>query len=122
MATLRCPVCDSVMEIRTVAPCFDCGHRESELHELAAGEHEYHLFTVFGQEIVLCDFCDADFGSYYPSYFGLPGATPGEVNYDLDLIELVENPQPSTDYVCDSCHHRLAYLKFLAAARRLHAE
>jgi hypothetical protein len=110
------------MEEREVAPCFDCGHAESELRDLSAGEHEYHLFTVFGQEIVLCDFCDADFGSYYPSYFGLPGDMPRDANYDLDLISRVENPQPSKDYVCENCHHRLAFLKFLAAARRSHAK
>jgi len=55
---------------RAVAPCFDCGHEESELGELAAGEHEYHRYRIFDREIVLCDFCDADFGSYYPSFVG----------------------------------------------------
>ena len=109
------------MQERTVAPCFDCGHAESELRELAAGEHEYHHFRVFGQEIVLCDFCDADFGSYYPSHFGLPGETPGAANYDLDLIAKVDHPQPATDFVCERCKHRLAFLTFLAAARRANA-
>ena len=68
MATPTCPICGGSLQERTVAPCFDCGHAESELREFAAGEHEYHLYRVFGPEIVPCDFCDADFGSYYPSY------------------------------------------------------
>ena len=109
------------MRERTVAPCFDCGHAESELRELAAGEHEYHRYRVFGQEIVLCDFCDRDFGSYYPSYFGLPGEARGARNYELDLVARVDDPQPAADFVCESCEHRLAFLKFLATARRANA-
>jgi hypothetical protein len=107
------------MHERTVAPCFDCGHAAAELQELAAGEHTYHRYRVFGQEIVLCDFCDADFGSYYPSHFGLPGKTPGEAKYELDLIAPVDHPQPAKDFVCENCKYRLAFLRFLAAARHL---
>lgn len=109
------------MHERTVAPCFDCGHAEAELRELAAGEHEYNRFRIFGQEIVLCDFCDVDFGSYYPSWFGLAGRSPGAVNYDLEFVAGVPNPQPATDLVCDNCKHRLAYLKFLVNSRRTNA-
>ncbi len=109
------------MQERPVAPCFDCGHAESELRDLAAGEHEYHRYRVFGQEIVLCDFCDVDFDSYYPSYFGLPGDTPGAANYHLQLVARIDDPQPVTDLVCVSCNHRLAFLQFLAAVRRANA-
>jgi hypothetical protein len=72
--------------------------------------------------VVLCDFCDVDFGSYYPSYFGLPdcGHVIGEV---LDLVRVIDPaPYPITDGYCDQCKHRLAFLKFLAAVRLSHAE
>lgn len=85
------------MELCTVAPCFDCGNLEQELADLAAGRHEYRWYEIFGQRIILCDFCDVDFGSYYPDFFGLPGARPGAANYQLRFIKQVWNPQSETD-------------------------
>src|SRR6476659_4205749 len=119
----QCPICYSALEPRRVAPCWDCGHAEQELAELVAGEHTYHEFRVFGQHpIVLCNFCDADFGSYYPSYFGLPdrGGVIGDV---LELVRSVDpTPYPITDGYCEQCKHRLAFLNFLAAVRLQHAK
>lgn len=118
----RCPICISALEPRTIAPCYDCGHRASELVELANGDHVYHEYRAFGHHsLVLCDFCDADFGSYHPSYFGLPGqaATIGEV---LELVRPFDPSQyPIADSYCDSCGHRLAFLKFLSAVRERHS-
>lgn len=92
----HCPICHSTLESRPVAPCFDCGHVESELVELAAREHTYHEFRAFGYKIIHCNFCDADFGSYYPSYFGLPdrGKLIGEV---LDFVREI-GPIAVPDY------------------------
>lgn len=117
-----CPICSGVLESRLVAPCYDCGHVEGELIELANQEHIYREYNVFGSRIVLCDFCDADFGSYYPSYFGLPdlGETIG--TDDLELIkELNPPPEAIHDGYCIECRHRLAFLKFLAVAREWNA-
>ena len=101
--------------MRQVAPCYDCGHEKSELAELARGEHEYHLYTIYGQELVLCDFCEADFDSYDYDYLGVPEETAN--NYPLKLIAKVDNPRPKQDKFCLECDHRLAYLVFLKNVR-----
>ncbi len=112
---MHCPICSSHLDSLKVAPCFDCGHDPSELDECEKGEHEYHVFSIWGQEIVLCDFCDADFGSYYPDYFGLPaGPLP---DYPLELLRKVETPTNAEDLHCTKCRHRLAFLDFLYKAR-----
>ncbi len=117
-----CHICYLGMESRAVAPCYDCGHRESELLELATGDHVYREYRAFGHySLILCDFCDVDFGSYHPSYFNLPGqtATVGEV---LELVRTIDpTPYPIADSYCDSCGHRLAFLKFLSAVRERHS-
>jgi hypothetical protein len=105
-----CPMCSSQLEAIEVAPCFDCGHVAAELEECANGEHEYHVFSIWGQEIVLCDFCDADFGSYFPDFWGLPaGPLP---DYPLELVRPVDRPEISKDQYCAACKHRLAFLLF----------
>ncbi|MCC8468961.1 hypothetical protein LN470_03860 [Xanthomonas phaseoli] len=81
-----------------------------ELQECLRGEHEYHLFRIWGQEIVLCDFCDADFGSYFPNFWGLPAGCPPD--YPLELVTKIENPHLAQDGHCAACQHRLAFLLF----------
>lgn len=103
------------MERIDAAPCFDCGHSPSELEHFAQGQHKYHTFNVFGQDIDLCNFCDADFGSYDPDYFGLAGEFPRD--YDLKLVRRIFDPKVQPDFYCHSCRHRLAFLKFLKNAR-----
>lgn len=115
MKTACCPICADPLEERTVAPCFDCGHSPSEIGEFERGEHDYHVFSIWGQKLVLCDFCDADFGSYFPDYFGLPeGPHP---NYPLQLICELEHPSLVKDLYCQRCKHRLEFLSFLAKVR-----
>lgn len=93
-----------------VAPCYDCGHAAAEIDHLAQGQHEYHVFELWGREIVLCDFCDADFGSYAPDYWGfLESRLP---DYPLRLIRKLDNPTVSRDLYCAPCSHRLAFLLF----------
>lgn len=110
-----CPICSTRLEPRAVSPCFDCGHAPSELEECAQGAHRYYVYAIWGQEIVLCDFCDADFGSFYPDYFGLP-AGPRQ-RYPLELVRRAEAPAVSRDLYCPHCKHRLAFLEFVARAR-----
>ncbi len=101
-----------------VAPCFDCGHAQQEIEHLSQGEHDYHVFEIWGCEIVLCDFCDADFGSYLPRYWGLPeGPLP---DYPLRLIRKLQSPKVSQDAYCASCKHRLAFLSFRQQALARH--
>ena len=109
-----CPVCSTRLKATDTAPCFDCGHMAHELGECARGEHEYHVFELWGREIVLCDFCDADFGSYFPDYWGLPeGPLP---DYPLHLIRKLDSPGIEQDLYCVTCKHRLAFLLFRAHA------
>ncbi len=110
-----CPICSGSLEERVVAPCFDCGHAPEEIKEYEQGYHKYHVFSLWGEELVLCDFCDADFGSYYPDYFGLPEGLPLE--YPLELVRQLEKPLLSKDLYCHQCKHRLAFLSFLANVR-----
>ncbi|AMU96973.1 hypothetical protein TP47_03775 [Xanthomonas citri pv. aurantifolii] len=105
-----CPICSLQLQEIDVAPCFDCGHVPGELDECIHGEHEYHAFEIWGQEIVLCDFCDADFGSYFPDYWGLPaGPLP---DYPLHLVRKAERPGIGRDLYCANCNHRLEFLLF----------
>jgi len=114
-----CPICSNAMQEIPVAPCHCCGHNPREIGECERKEHQYHRFTLFGCPVVLCDFCDADFGSYYPEYLGLPGKTPGDYpnGYPLELVDRVEPACQGMDLYCTSCQHRLAYLLFIKAVR-----
>ncbi len=112
---MECPICSGALKEIQVAPCFDCGHASDEHEECQQGAHKYHRFNLWGQELVLCDFCDADFGSYFPSYLGLPEGAPQD--YPLELIAMVPSPAIAKDLYCNHCKHRLAFLQFLKAAR-----
>jgi hypothetical protein len=66
--------------------------------------------------LVLCDFCIVDFGSYNPSFFGLP-RDRGVRWQDLRFIKRVHEPSLGQDKYCPSCDHRLTFLNFVAAVR-----
>jgi hypothetical protein len=70
MSESNCPICYAALEVRDVAPCWDCGADPAELGDLAEGRHKYAEFLIFDTAIVLCDFCQVDFGSYGPDYLG----------------------------------------------------
>ncbi len=116
---MLCPICNENLEMRKVAPCFDCGHEPRELKELAKGEHTYSLFTIYGQKLVLCDFCDADFDSYDHDYFGLPERSAN--NYPLKHISNLDSPKSSEDSFCKKCDRRLAFLGFLKNIRDINS-
>jgi hypothetical protein len=115
---MLCPICKGSLEMRKVAPCYDCGHFPEELVELERGQYEYHVFKLFGQEFVLCDFCDADFDSYDYDYLGVPEEF--ENNFPLELIAKVEDPHSEEDGYCTKCKHRQAFLVFLKNLRDYH--
>jgi len=72
MKETHCPLCYETLEIRDVAPCEECGGDPDELRHFRGGEHSYAEYEVFpGLNLILCDFCDVDFGSYNPTSFGL---------------------------------------------------
>jgi hypothetical protein len=113
----QCPVCDSQLEVRDVAPCWDCGALPEELDEFKRGEHEYSEWEVFpGLTAVLCDFCDADFGSYDPTYFGLPKGS--EIGMDeMRPLRKLEGLSITEDGYCPKCRQRLAFLNLISKAR-----
>lgn len=116
MAESHCPICYTELEVRDVAPCFDCGDEPRELKELANGEHTYAEVLAFGIPLVLCDFCDADFSSYDPTYFNRPlGSTLGL--REFVFIRQIADPAPTKDKYCPTCERRLAFLRFLFAVR-----
>lgn len=64
------------LEVREVAPCFDCGHDPHEPDQLANGE--------------------VDFASYDPAYFGRPqGAKRGP--FEFVFVRQITDPSPGKD-------------------------
>ena len=122
MQVTYCPLCYEPLEVRDVAPCMDCGHDPAEVEQARAGKHSYAECQVFGGlSVVLCDFCQVDFSSYDPTYFGLPrGARVGLGERGLQFIRDVP-PTITKDKYCATCAHRLAFLEFVLNARELHS-
>jgi len=120
-ANQQCPICFSPLEKREVAPCWDCGDDPKEIAELQNHEHKYNEWEVFpGVKAVLCDFCDADFGSYDPTYFGFRESTGTSFGLDkMRFIREIGNPSITIDAYCPECSRRLAFLKFLVASRKV---
>ena len=113
----QCPICFNPLDVRDVAPCWDCGALPEELDECLKGEHEYSEWEVFpGLRVVFCDICVLDFGSYDPTYFGLPKGTRLDMD-TMSLIKNIEHPQITKDGYCPQCNHRLAFLKFIVKIR-----
>ena len=66
---VNCPICFDPLITKQLTPCMDCGGEESELTHFK--EHEYNEWEIiFGERLILCDFCDVDFASYKSDFFG----------------------------------------------------
>ena len=115
MAESHCPICHTLLETRDVAPCYDCGHDPKELKHLAERRHTYAEVRIFGVNTVLCSFCQVDFSSYNPTYFGRSrGIRPGgDMVFKRDILHL----HPTKDKYCPACGRRLAFLRYLAEVR-----
>ena len=121
MRNEQCPLCFGGLEVREVAPCEECGGDPQEIDHFRQGKHTYQRFEVFaGLELTLCNFCMVDFGSYDPTFFGLPQGS--HVGFErMRFVQDVPNPTLGKDKYCPGCRRRLAFLKFVAAARELHS-
>jgi hypothetical protein len=121
MANEQCPVCFSVLEVRDVAPCEECGSDPQEIEHFQQGKHTYQRLEVFaGLELTLCNFCMVDFASWDPTFFGLPRGS--RVGFErMRFVQDIPNPSLGKDKFCPECRLRLAFLKFVAAARELHS-
>lgn len=120
MSESHCPLCYTKLEVRDVAPCFDCGHSPKELEHLAEGRHTYEEVETLGARAVLCDFCQSDFSSYDPRYFGRPPGTRLGRGY-MQVLRTIDDPRPGRDKFCPQCRRRLAFLRFVAQARAVAA-
>jgi hypothetical protein len=120
----NCPVCYTPLEVRDVAPCFDCGAFEHEIEHALAGKHKYAEWLLLGEiKLVLCDFCRVDFYSYSdPSYFGFPSRQRFKIA--LDQLEFVRGVEVYTrkDKYCPNCGSRLAWLEFVEQIRSLNEQ
>ena len=111
-----CPLCAQVMAWRPVSPCMECGGDPRELKMLQDQAHSYNEVLVFGRfRLLLCDFCQIDFGTYPSYFFGLPR------NRHLGFNDLVYqrtvDPVLGHDWVCTGCGYRLAFTQAVLAMR-----
>jgi len=116
----HCPICYEKLEIIDVAPCNDCGWDETEIQHLKEKKHIYAEFEVYGSKLILCNFCDVDFSSFQPSFWGFPDKE--RIGYGSEGFRKIEEiPYEKLsirkDKFCPSCKGRLTFLKALAKAR-----
>ncbi len=101
---------------RAVSPCMECGGDPRELKMLQDGAHSYNEVLVFGRfSLVLCDFCQIDFGTYPAYFFGLPRNKHLGFN-DLAYQRMVE-PVLGQDWVCTGCGYRMEFVQAVLGMR-----
>jgi hypothetical protein len=117
MSENYCPICYSKLEVKDVAPCMECGHLDEEL--LHFQNHTYSEVKIFGElALVLCNFCQVDFGSYIPEFFGLPRTA--KIGFSqMQFLNSIDDFSIKKDKFCPECHHRIQFLRFVADAREL---
>ena len=115
MAESHCPICFTKLVAKEVTPCMDCGGNESVINHGQNGQYrEYELY--FQQRLILCDFCDVDFGSYDPTYFGFGRGK--KLGYqDFNFTREIFDRSLKKDKYCLECKHRLSFLKFVQKCR-----
>jgi hypothetical protein len=116
----HCPLCSTELEVADVAPCAECGHLPHEIEHALAGKHTYAEMRIFDDlSLVLCNFCQVDFGSFQQDFFGLPHTA--NIGYEkMQFLRDVTEVFIGKDKYCPQCNLRLAFLKFVAAAREIH--
>ena len=117
----HCPLCFEELETKDVAPCAECGHVEGEIEHALEGRHTFAEMRIFGGlSVVLCSFCQVDFGSFHAEFFGLSH----DAQFGFHTMQFVRDVPVfiGKDKVCPQCNLRLAFLKFVVAARELHAK
>lgn len=121
MQQTHCPLCYTELEVRDVAPCHECGSVPEEIGHFEQRKHTYAEYMVLPPlSLVLCNVCDVDFGSFDPSFFGLPAHAKIGLQY-MTFVRSVNDTNIGKDKVCPSCGYRLAFLNFVASARARNA-
>jgi len=115
----QCPLCYSELKIKDFAPCDDCGGFEEEINHFKEGIHKYNIYDVYnGLKLQLCNFCDIDFGSYLPEYFGFSGSNP--IGYEnFIFLSHVNNPYIQKSKYCPECNKGLRFLTFVRDLREM---
>src|SRR5436190_23468165 len=100
MSETRCPLCYTLLETADVAPCMECGNLREEIEHCLEGKHTYSEMRIFGDlTLVLCNFCQVDFGSSDPEWFGLPKSA--RLGYDkMQFVRDIRNVSITKDKVC----------------------
>lgn len=93
----------------------ECGSDEFELDHYK--EHSYNEYELyFGIRLILCDYCDVDFGSYDPTHLGFSKGT--KIGYeDFKFVREIKDKELKLDKYCLKCEHRLPFLKFIEQCR-----
>jgi hypothetical protein len=122
MSDSQYPICYAPLEVTDVAPCMECGNIPQAIEHALAGKHSYAEMRIFGDlTLVLCDFCQVDFGSYDPTFFGLPRGA--RIGYEkMQFLRAVGEVFIVKDKYCPQCGYRLPFLKFVQKARELHGK
>lgn len=117
----QCPICFSELEKCQTAPCYRCGVSEMEIQHWKDGIHRYSENEMFGQRIVLCDYCLYDFCSENGTFYGLTSKTAKSwVEIRPEMIthcKSLDQTQLISDKYCSECEQRFAFLRFLEQAR-----
>jgi hypothetical protein len=115
----QCPICFGELEVRDCAPCDDCGWQPEEIVHLQQHLHTYSTYEIYqGLKLTLCNFCDVDFGSYKPEYFGFKhGERIGPEHFTF--VKQLDRPEVVKDKFCPECSKRLRFLNVLAEIRQI---
>src|SRR6185436_14378264 len=115
----QCPICYHELEVRDCAPCDDCGWEATEIEHFKEKKHTYNTYEIYKElRLTLCNFCDVDFGSYKPEYFGFRNGH--RIGFeDFNFISQMKNPRIVKDKFCPECLHRLKFLNFIFDIRQI---
>lgn len=119
MSEHACPICQTQLEVADVAPCMECGIDPHEIEHAIARRHTYAEMRIPGDfTLILCGFCRVDFGSFIPTFFGLP--RDGLAQYKkMELVREIEEIYIRQDEYCPRCGYRLPFLKFIQKVREM---
>ncbi|HKG22263.1 MAG TPA: hypothetical protein VKC34_10210 [Blastocatellia bacterium] len=119
MSDNDCPICHTRLELTDVAPCMECGNDPHEVEHAIARRHTYAEMRIFGDvTLVLCGFCQVDFGAFNPTFFGLSRESLLEFR-EMEFLSAVEEIYIRRDSYCPRCGYRLPFLSFIQKVREL---
>lgn len=115
MKETNCPICYTELLKKKVTPCSECGADDFELDHYK--EHKYHEYVLYhGIKLVLCDFCDVDFGSYDPTHLGFEKGR--SIGYeDFEFVREITDVKMVHGKYCPECNSNLPFLKFIRDCR-----